>query len=181
MVWFLFVKYNKCAAAAVHQQLRLPSRLFSLWCAVHQALSLATVAPVLAFRVVGWRNGDGSDVVGRGGRFISIVVADLLLGDYSVDFGQDLLKCGFYVRGVQSRSLDEREIISFCNSTRRLHIKAPEEVKVVHCEHLPAKARASSVGTARRWRRSLLFPTSIITIFWSAWSRSSRSHLSTFS
>ena len=46
---------------------------------------------------------------------------------------------------------------------------------------LPAKALASSVGTARRWRRSDLLPTSMMTMFWSAWSRSSFSHRSTFS
>lgn len=36
-----------------------------------------------------------------------------------------------------------------------------------------AYAFASSVGTVLKWRKSLLFPTSIIPIFWSAWSRSS--------
>jgi len=40
---------------------------------------------------------------------------------------------------------------------------------------------ASSVGTARRCRKSLLLPTSMITILWSAWSRSSLSQRSTFS
>jgi hypothetical protein len=44
-----------------------------------------------------------------------------------------------------------------------------------------AKALASSVGTARRWRKSLLFPTSMMTMLASAWSRSSLSHLVTFS
>lgn len=40
---------------------------------------------------------------------------------------------------------------------------------------------ASSVGTARKCLKSLLLPTSIITIFWSAWSRNSLNHRSTFS
>lgn len=44
-----------------------------------------------------------------------------------------------------------------------------------------ANVLASSVGTARKCRKSLLLPTNIITMFWSAWSRNSRSHLSTFS
>lgn len=47
--------------------------------------------------------------------------------------------------------------------------------------HSPAKARASSVGTARRWRRSLLLPTSMMTMLLSAWSRSSFSQRSAFS
>ncbi|KAF5778264.1 hypothetical protein HanXRQr2_Chr12g0545471 [Helianthus annuus] len=44
-----------------------------------------------------------------------------------------------------------------------------------------AKVFASSVVTARKWRKSDLFPTSIITMFESLWSLSSFSHLSTFS
>ena len=44
-----------------------------------------------------------------------------------------------------------------------------------------AKDLASSVGTALRCLRSDLFPTSMMTMLESAWSRSSRSHLSTFS
>ena len=44
-----------------------------------------------------------------------------------------------------------------------------------------AKAFASSVGTARRCLKSLLFPTSMMTILASAWSLSSFSHLVTFS
>src|SRR6266404_1209824 len=39
----------------------------------------------------------------------------------------------------------------------------------------PAKDFASSVGTARRCLRSLLLPTNMMTIFESAWSRSSLS------
>ena len=46
---------------------------------------------------------------------------------------------------------------------------------------VPEKARASSVGTALRWRRSLLFPTSMMTMLLSAWSLSSFSQRSTFS
>lgn len=44
-----------------------------------------------------------------------------------------------------------------------------------------ANALASSVGTARRCRKSLLLPTNMMTIFASAWSRSSLSHRVTFS
>lgn len=47
--------------------------------------------------------------------------------------------------------------------------------------NLLANCFASSVGTALRCLKSLLFPTSIITIFASAWSRSSFNHLCTFS
>lgn len=45
----------------------------------------------------------------------------------------------------------------------------------------PANALASSVGTALRWRRSLLLPTNIITMLLSAWSWSSLSQRSAFS
>lgn len=51
---------------------------------------------------------------------------------------------------------------------------------VSRCD-LPANARASSVGTALRCRRSLLFPTSIMTMLLSAWSLSSFNQRSTFS
>ena len=44
----------------------------------------------------------------------------------------------------------------------------------------PANAFASSVGTARRCFKSLLFPTSMMTMFESAWSRSSFNHRVTF-
>ena len=46
--------------------------------------------------------------------------------------------------------------------------------------HAPANAFASSVGTARRCFKSLLFPTSMMTMFESAWSRSSFNHRVTF-
>lgn len=42
--------------------------------------------------------------------------------------------------------------------------------------HIPAKAFASSVGTARRCFKSLLFPTNIMMMLASAWSLSSFSH-----
>ena len=47
-------------------------------------------------------------------------------------------------------------------------------------EYTPANAFASSVGTARRCFKSLLFPTSMMTMFESAWSRSSFNHRVTF-
>lgn len=47
--------------------------------------------------------------------------------------------------------------------------------------HVLANCLASSVGTARRCLKSLLLPTSMMTMLESAWSRSSFSHLVTFS
>lgn len=99
----LHSEYNNKCAAAVHEQcIGKQSGCQLNACLPILHLNLTTVAPVLALGVVGWRNGDGSDVVRRGGRFVSVVVANLLLGDYSVNFGQDLLKCGFYICGIQS-------------------------------------------------------------------------------
>lgn len=46
--------------------------------------------------------------------------------------------------------------------------------------HVLEKTLASSVGTARRCFKSDLFPTSMMTMFESAWSRSSLSHRVTF-
>ena len=63
--------------------------------------------------------------------------------------------------------------IPVCTTERE---KAPEDTA-----YQPAKARASSVGTALRWRRSLLLPTSMMTMLLSAWSLSSFSQRSTFS
>ena len=51
----------------------------------------------------------------------------------------------------------------------------------VEARYVLAKVFASSVGTARRCFKSLLLPTNMITMFESAWSRSSFSHLVTFS
>lgn len=45
--------------------------------------------------------------------------------------------------------------------------------RLLEKSHAPEKAFASSVGTARRCFKSLLFPTSIMTMLESAWSRSS--------
>ena len=47
-------------------------------------------------------------------------------------------------------------------------------------DHVPAKDFASSVGTALRCFKSLLFPTSMMTMFESALSRSSFNHRVTF-
>lgn len=55
------------------------------------------------------------------------------------------------------------------------------EVSINESPSFSQNAFPSSVWTALKWRRSLLFPTSIMTILLSAWSRNSLSHLSTFS
>ena len=55
------------------------------------------------------------------------------------------------------------------------------DVSIKEREERIAKFLASSVGTLRKWRRSDLLPTSIMTILGSAWSRSSFSQRSTFS
>ncbi|CAA6671544.1 unnamed protein product [Spirodela intermedia] len=55
------------------------------------------------------------------------------------------------------------------------------EVSMKKVRSRSAKDLASSTETARRWRRSDLFPTSMTTMLDSVWSLSSLSHLSTFS
>uniref|UniRef100_A0A7N1A7V2 Uncharacterized protein n=1 Tax=Kalanchoe fedtschenkoi TaxID=63787 RepID=A0A7N1A7V2_KALFE len=57
--------------------------------------------------------------------------------------------------------------------------RAEVSIKKMPC--FCAKAVASSTETARRWRKSALLPTSIMTIWESVWPRSSVSHLSIFS
>lgn len=57
---------------------------------------------------------------------------------------------------------------------------------IVHLLHSPrrdslANCLASSVGTARKCLKSLLFPTNIMTMFASAWSLNSFNHRCTFS
>lgn len=71
--------------------------------------------------------------------------------------------------------------ISTSESTAKLCTTNQESINSQNLRAKPAKARASSVGTALRWRKSLLFPTSMMTILLSAWSRSSFSQRSTFS
>ena len=55
------------------------------------------------------------------------------------------------------------------------------EVSMKKVLSFSAYALASSVETARKWPKSALFPTSMITMLESVWSRSSFNHLSTFS
>lgn len=66
-------------------------------------------------------------------------------------------------------SMNERLLSAVEGKNRQL---SGEEERL----HAPAKAFASSVGTARRCFKSLLFPTSIMTMLASAWSLSSVSH-----
>lgn len=68
----------------------------------------------------------------------------------------------------------------FWNAVSTL-VESKADVSMKDKPFLSANALASSVGTARRCLKSDLFPTNMITIFWSAWSRNSRNHLSTFS
>lgn len=55
------------------------------------------------------------------------------------------------------------------------------EVSMKYIFSFSANSLASSVDTARKCRRSALFPTSMTTAYASVWSRSSFNHLSTFS
>lgn len=68
----------------------------------------------------------------------------------------------------------------FWNAASTL-VESSAEVSIKLNPFRSAKDLASSVGTDRRCLKSDLLPTNIITIFWSAWSRNSLSHLSTFS
>lgn len=90
---------------------------------------------------------------------------------------EDVLEGELYVAGIQSRRLDERQVVLACCEE-----SASVGIKVVSGGHyLLANALASSVGTALRCRKSLLLPTSMMTMFASAWSRNSLSHRVTFS
>lgn len=60
-------------------------------------------------------------------------------------------------------------------------VESKAEVSMKDKPFFSAKALASSVGTARKCLKSDLLPTSMMTMFWSAWSLSSLSHRSTFS
>lgn len=82
----------------------------------HPMCSLAildlTAAILLALAVIGGRNRDRPDVVGRWACIVTVVVSNLLLRHYSIDFSENLLKSGVHVGRVKGRGLDEGEIIS---------------------------------------------------------------------
>ena len=100
--------------------------------------------------------------------------------------GEDGLEGGLDVGCVQRRRLNERQAVLRCGHvTRELAEPTRPEKEGSggrECgerrgdKNTPANAFASSVGTARRCLRSLLLPTSMMTMFESAWSRSSFSH-----
>lgn len=75
--------------------------------------------------------------------------------------GEDVLKCQLDVTSVKSRRLDEGQIVLTCKLVS-------DKVTSKASRNSLANCLASSVGTARRCRRSLLFPTSIMTMLASA-------------
>lgn len=89
---------------------------------------------------------------------------------------QDILESKFNVAGIKGGRLDERQMVLACRSD--WSVKSPW---FVGPQDELANPLASSVGTALRCLKSLLLPTSMMTMFASAWSRSSFSHLVTFS
>lgn len=78
---------------------------------------------------------------------------------------EDVLEGKFYVAGVKGGSFDEREIVLAC-----WIISAPRGLLVLQLGKLNilANCLASSVGTARRCRKSLLLPTNMMTMLESA-------------
>jgi hypothetical protein len=79
-----------------------------------------------------------------------------------------------------SQAVLDLPVSSFWNASSTL-LASKAEVSMKLNPFCTANSRASSVGTARRCLKSLLFPTSMITMFVSAWSRSSFSQRVTFS
>lgn len=90
---------------------------------------------------------------------------------------EDVLESQLDVAGVQCGGLDEREVVlAYARAQSAIALTG-----IIDCLLLLANCFASSVGTALRCLKSLLFPTSMITMLLSAWSLSSFSHLVTFS
>ena len=119
-------------------------------------------------------------------RFGKIVEGDLQdFNIVTVPTCENILEGFFYISGVQSWRLNKGESVLFWNeesgSNKNLSVKPLNMTGCLQQWPVPAKTRASSVGTALRWRRSLLFPTSMMTMLLSAWSLSSFSQRSTFS
>lgn len=89
---------------------------------------------------------------------------------------KDVLEGKLNVARVESGGLDEREIVVACFGQHGNIVVTKSRYSDVL-----ANCFASSVGTARRCLRSLLFPTSMMTMLESAWSRSSFNHRVTLS
>lgn len=77
---------------------------------------------------------------------------------------QDVLEGKFDVAGVKGRGLNERQVVLAYVAVSATHSHPPGE----HKENILANCLASSVGTARRCLKSLLFPTSMMTMLESA-------------
>jgi hypothetical protein len=75
---------------------------------------------------------------------------------------EDVLECELDVAGVKSRCLDEGQIVLACDPCQ---FWAPTAIMA---DNSLANCLASSVGTALRWRKSLLLPTSMMTMLASA-------------
>lgn len=79
-----------------------------------------------------------------------------------IDTCQDVLECELDVAGIKGGGFDEGQAVLGWNNVS-ISDRKEEEGK-----SLPANAFASSVGTARRCLKSLLFPTSMMTMLLSA-------------
>ena len=93
---------------------------------------------------------------------------------------ENVLESELDVAGVQGGRLDERQVVLACGTTVSRALQGTDGGGVGG-DYALANCLASSVGTARRCLKSLLLPTSMMTMLESAWSRSSFSHLVTFS
>jgi hypothetical protein len=91
---------------------------------------------------------------------------------------QDILKSELDVAGVQGRGFDEGQMVRACERPYQSCLSGRIWIKKLGSL---ANSLASSVGTALRCLKSLLLPTSMMTRFASAYSRSSLSHRVTFS
>jgi hypothetical protein len=91
---------------------------------------------------------------------------------------EDVLEGKLDVTGIECGSFNKGKVVLACSLlSASKHMQCPRNPE---CPIL-ANCLASSVGTALRCLKSLLFPTSMMTIFESAWSRSSFNHRVTFS
>src|SRR4051812_37454834 len=88
--------------------------------------------------------------------------------------GENVLECKLDVAGIEGRGLDEGKMVVACGLSAIVPARSGLHDALANC-------LASSVGTALRCRKSLLLPTSMMTMLLSAWSRSSFSHRVTFS
>ena len=91
---------------------------------------------------------------------------------------EDVLESKLDIAGIECRSFNKGKVVLACSlSSASKHLKYSRNAE---CPIL-ANCLASSVGTALRCLKSLLFPTSMMTMLESAWSRSSFNHRVTFS